>query len=199
MCKNVIFWHFWTTWFGGGLIDRFMGPILTQKVHFEQNLQFLFRGQRVPDPKMWSFAKAWTLFGKWWWPQKWQNQFWTKNSKCAKIDVFGTFQKTCFFTFCSFLAQSFKNVMVAKNDPYLQNGQKCHFGVYAKTDFHLQGDSSHLSLKKLVSKRVLSFDIRIYALLPKSPLFSVHLTTTFWGLLAVLESGIRTKGRFSCF
>ena len=89
--------------------------------------------------------------------------------------------------------------MVAKNVPYLQNGQKCHFGVYAKTDFHLQGDSSHVSLKKLVSKRVLGFDMLIYALLPKSPLFSVHLTTTFWGLLAVLESGIRTKGRFSCF
>ena len=89
--------------------------------------------------------------------------------------------------------------MIAKNDPYLQNDQKCHFGVYAKTDFHLQGDSSHVAQIKLVSKRVFGFDICIYALLPKSPLFSAHLTTPFWGLLTVLESGIRTKGRFSCF
>ena len=89
--------------------------------------------------------------------------------------------------------------MVAKNDPYLQNDQKCHFGVWPKIDFGLQGDSSHVAQIKLVSKRVLCFDMLIYALLPKSLLFSVHLTTTFWGLLAVLERCIRTKGRFSCF
>ena len=133
--QNDDFWHFWTTWFGGGLIDRFMGPILTQNVHFEQNLQLLFRGQRVPDPKMWSFAKAWTLFGKWWWPQKWQNQFWTKNSKCAKIDVFGTFQKTCFFTFCSFLAQSFKNVMIAKMTPTSKMTKSAILGYIPKLTF----------------------------------------------------------------
>ena len=197
--QNDDFGHFWTTWFGGGLIDRFMGPILTQNVHFEQNLQLLFRGQRVPNTKMWYFAKARTPFWRLGVTSKVEKWVLNKKSKCAKIDVFGVFQKPHFFTFCSFLAQSFKNVMVAKNDPYLQNDQKCHFGVWPKIDFGLQGDSSHLSLKKLVSKRVLSFDILIYALLPKSPLFSVHLTTTFWGLLAVLKRGINTKGRFSCF
>ena len=199
MCKTTIFDTFGPL----GLEGVWSIGLWVQYWHkmFILNKTFNFcsevRGSQTP--KCGTLPRLGPLFGGWGWPPKWQNEFWTKKSKCAKIDVFGVFQKPHFFTFCSFLAQSFKNVMVAKNDPYLQNDQKCHFGVWPKIDFGLQGDSSHVAQIKLVSKRVLSFDICIYALLPKSPLFSVHLTTTFWGLLAVLKRGIRTKGRFSCF